>query len=425
MALNRYEAEYRSHELWALVRSVLERIEGARAGSPEQQDSLDRIRFVLGQLRGREDQPDLMVSRGMLDQAASSVAQVNASLRRWEANGGSPQYLLQAAGPQLDALLDAIRGWPSSRDSTMRAATKTLREFASNAASLVSQLREEVQAQSETISRMVGESAERLQRADQFQVHLERSTEEALARIDSARADLMAKANEIDKRSFEKESAQRVEFGDWLSRQEETFAELLEQAQILAKDSRDEAEKSADSVLGRIRELERQAKNLVGVIGVDSTSTDFGNYADAQRKAANRLRWGAIGAFVGAFVLFFVTYALVPFTADIPWQGVVLRSVASLALLAGGVYLARESAQHRREERETRATQLRLAALEPFVVNMSAKERSAIRASTANRVFGPAVIVAEEATTLELSEEQQKKLLEALTDAIAKIVSRS
>jgi hypothetical protein len=307
----------------------------------------------------------------------------------------------------------------------MRAATKTLREFAANATSLVSHLREEVQAQAETISRLAGESAERVERARQVQLDVERLSEEAFARIDSARADLLSKVNEIDKRAFEQESAQRVEFGDWLSKQEVAFAELVEQAQNLAKGSRDESEKSAESILSRIRELERQAKNLVGVIGVDSTSTDFGNYADAQRKAANRLRWGAIGAFVVAFGLFFVTYALVPFTSDIPWQGVVLRSVASLALLAGGVYLARESAQHRREERETRATQLRLAALEPFVVNMSAKERSAIRASTANRVFGQAVVVAEEATTLELTDEQQRKLLEALTDAIAKIVSRS
>lgn len=425
MALDRFEAEYRSHQLWPSVREALARIDGAKAGSPEQQDSLDRIRFVLAQLLDREDQPDLMVSRVMLDQAAVSVAQLNGSLRRWESNGGAVQYLAQASGPQLDAVLDAIKGWPTDKQGNLRAASRTLREFAANAESIVSELREQVRSQTDTLARLTEESAGFVERSRQMQLEAELAREEAFSRIESARSELLAKANEIEKRSFEKESSQRAEFNAWLLNQESTFGELLEQAQGLAKSSMDETERNAESVLGRIRELERQAKNLVGVIGVDSTSTDFGSYADTQRKAANLLRWGAISAFIAAFALFFVTYALVPFTADIPWQGVVLRSVASLALLAGGLYLARESAQHRREERETRATQLRLAALEPFVVNMSAKERSAIRASTANRVFGPAVAVAEEATTLELNDEQQKKLLEALTDAIAKIVARS
>lgn len=425
MGFERFDAEYRSHGLWPLVKDSLEQLAGAKAGSPDQQDALEKIRFVLSQLQAREEQPDLMVSKTSLDQAMASVAQLQGSLRRWRANGGSAQYLMQAAGPQLDAVIEAMRGWPSTRDSAAKGAARTIREFAANAEALIAGIRSEVETQATKLAQISRDSAERLEEVRRLEFHSEQASQEALARVDSARTELLSKVNEIEKRSFDQESAQRAEFAGWLSAQELALSNLLEQSDRQAKELREDAEKSANGVLGRIRELERQAKNLVGVIGVDGTSTDFGQYADAQRKSANWLRWGAVGAFVGAFALFFVTYALVPFTADIPWQGVVLRSVASLALLAGGLYLARESSLHRREERETRATQLRLAALEPFVVNMSAKERSVIRASTANRVFGPAVSVAEDAATTELSEDQQRKLLDALTEAIAKIVSRS
>lgn len=425
MGLSRYDSEYRSHPLWGLVREVLDRIEGAQAGSPDQQDGLEKIRFVLSQLQAREDQPDLLISRTSLDQAATSVDQLRASIRRWRDNGGNVQYLNQASGVQLDGVIDAMRGWPSNRDSAVRAASKTIREFAANADALVKQLREEVERQSASLIAISNESSERLERVMKLEVDSERATLDALGRIETARTELLTKLNEIEKRSFEQESTQRAEFAAWLATQESSFGELVEQARTLAQESRELAESSAEATVGRIRELEKQAKNLLGVIGVDGTSTDFALYADAQRKAANMLRWGAIVAFLAAFGLFFLTYGLVPFTADIPWQGVVLRSVASVALLAGGFYLARESGQHRREERETRATQLRLSALEPFVVNMSAKERSTIRASTAQRVFGPASAIAEEVTTMELSDDQQKKLLEALTDAIAKIVARA
>lgn len=425
MSLERFDSEYRSHGLWPVVRDVLERVKGAKAGSQDQSDLLEKIRYVFSQLQAREDEPDLLVSKVTLEQAMVSAGQVLSSLRRWEANGGSPQYLSQAAGPQLDGLVEAMKGWPFSRDASFKSASKTIREFGANADALVQRLRDEVERQSDVLTKVSSESAERLEKVHLLESESERAVQEALARIDAARSDLLSKVNEIEKRSFDQESTQRAEFADWVAAQEASFAHVMEQAASLAKETRDEGQKAAEGVLGRIRELERQAKNLVGVIGVDGTSTDFGNYADTQRKSANLLRWGAVFAFVGAFGLFFVTYAFVPFTADIPWQGVVLRSVASIALLAGGFYLARESGQHRREERETRATQLRLTALEPFVVNMSAKERSAIRASTASRIFGPAVLIAEEAGTLELNEDQQKKLLDALSDAIAKIVSRA
>lgn len=352
MGLERFDAEYRSHGLWPLVKDSLEQLAGAKAGSPDQQDALEKIRFVLSQLQAREEQPDLMVSKTSLDQAMASVAQLQGSLRRWRANGGSAQYLMQAAGPQLDAVIEAMRGWPSTRDSAAKGAARTIREFAANAEALIAGIRSEVETQATKLAQISRDSAERLEEVRRLEFHSEQASQEALARVDSARTELLSKVNEIEKRSFDQESAQRAEFAGWLSAQELALSNLLEQSDRQAKELREDAEKSANGVLGRIRELERQAKNLVGVIGVDGTSTDFGQYADAQRKSANWLRWGAVGAFVGAFALFFVTYALVPFTADIPWQGVVLRSVASLALLAGGLYLARESSLHRREERE-------------------------------------------------------------------------
>jgi hypothetical protein len=69
------------------------------------------------------------------------------------------------------------------------------------------------------------------------------------------------------------------------------------------------------------------------------------------------------------------------------WQQSVIRIIGAIALLGGGLYSARESAQHRRQARIAKSKQLDLKALDPFIVTLPESEQVAIKVSAARRLF--------------------------------------
>jgi flagellar basal body-associated protein FliL len=60
------------------------------------------------------------------------------------------------------------------------------------------------------------------------------------------------------------------------------------------------------------------------------------------------------------------------------------RALVTAAVAAVGAYAARESGQHRRQERDAKKVQLVLIALEPFIANLPEDSRDDNRAEAAN-----------------------------------------
>ena len=76
-----------------------------------------------------------------------------------------------------------------------------------------------------------------------------------------------------------------------------------------------------------MREHEEESRNVLSAVGVNSTATDYGAYANAQKEAANRWRIGAVIALSIAAAAFLVVAGapLFGFGGSSDWWEVVLQ----------------------------------------------------------------------------------------------------
>lgn len=145
---------------------------------------------------------------------------------------------------------------------------------------------------------------------------------------------------------------------------------------------------AAAATLEAIESTKVKVMKLAEALGTGAQSAGWGSYADQQRKAANWMLGGAIGAFLAAagFAAWLAVIAA-DTTVTLSWQRIVTKLAVTTAFGLVGGYLASQSGEHRHQERLARRRQLDLLALPLFIAELEDTDRNIIVKALAEAGF--------------------------------------
>lgn len=387
-----WEESYTGHPLWAAVDAALASLDTGCEQVPDfDHAEADRVRFVLNYVKELGESPQPLVSQATLDGCRAPVVTLTQVLDQWRV-GQEPSLLSDAASNRVDAVLDSLRGWPVAKDRYAKGVIAAAEGFVEASHNELDTLRGQVAGLNDELTSLREQleadraAAAAAATAVQQQVTaVETATDKQTTRLDDALNGLQA--------TFATAEAERA--AAHTTAMTEQAKEAADQRSDMEEDlDQDRAKWAglAQGALDDLGDLKKQAESLVNAVGLSATSTEYGKYAEQERKAANFWRWVAAVGFIAAFAAFLVML-LTGFgghiTGDTPWQVVVFKVTGSAGLLALGVYASRESSSHRKAERSAKSIQLDLAALEPFIANMSEEDKSTVRLGAALRLFVP------------------------------------
>lgn len=368
MSLDRLKQAYLSHAVWQQVGALAGMLEDApRPSTDAAGDQLDLTSLIVRTLQEHESNWTPFKLRSTLDALTQHLAQVTSYVQNW-INTQDPGHLQNLASYN-DAILTAIATWTTGRDRVLRSTINAAKDFQRDAAHEMQAIRQTIEDFHERTNAIVGEVQSLRSEYTAFTEGNRNQVSSQIERLDAALNDMgsrFSNAEENRRAAFESEQVDRQEeFADSLSKQME-----LGHAHIQA-----------------LKDHESQAQNLVNAVGFTATATDYGKYAEQERRAANVLRIAAILLILGGFGWLLLAAWVPVFRTNDFWQSAVVRIGGMTAIIAGGIYAARESAHHREQERNAKAKQLDLKALDPFVVKLPENQQDAIRGIAALRLF--------------------------------------
>lgn len=364
--------DYRSHTLWDVLDGAKERLEQVQDAGELDGDTerAEMVHAMLARLDGMRHSPDITITQGSLDAAVSHLQNLTSYLPNLE------PFFSSAYGPlTFESLARTVGAWPqpdaaelASLESEIAAVMSGLTKARGRLSTLNDKLTktdaaiEEYDAAQRTAAEnLVADVTSRVAEVDRNVNALGTTAETQKGRID--------KAIEGFQTDFTANESER----------ESTWT-----AHLAAQGN------AADAHMKRMAEYEAKSVKVLGSVGVNSTATDFGAYAGEQKKAATTWRRIAAIVFAAAGGWFIVSAPFWPWTwtsGESGWESALARLGVTAAVAGVGAYAARESSQHRREERRAKQVQLVLTALEPFIANLPAEEQKKIRSASAEAIF--------------------------------------
>lgn len=377
-----WEQSYLEHPLWPAVSGALAALDAGCQSSPDHdRGEANRLRWILTYLGELGVTAEPLVSQNSLDACHANVVALGQVLEQWQRDQ-VPALLSDAATSRVNAVLEAIRGWPVSKDRYAKGVIAAAEEFVTSANSEAATLRTLVADMTDQVAalraQLDGDRAASEQLAGTTQQQVDRQT----VRLDDALNGHQA--------TFAAAEAERANAHTtaMAAQAKEAAEQRSDIDRELEADRRGWATE-AQTALAHLAEKKKEVDDLVNAVAVTGTATEYRSYAKQEGDAADFWRWVAAGAFGLAFVVFLVMLLVVggSVTGETPWQLVVFKVTGSVGLLALGAYAARESTSHRKSERAAKSIDLDLAALEPFIVNMPENNKREIRLGAARRLF--------------------------------------
>ncbi|MFE5505046.1 hypothetical protein ACFQ73_20970 [Amycolatopsis japonica] len=375
MSITRRKQAYQDHAIWQMVDAIKVLISDAPPPQGEAgQDDLEYIQDVLSNLSEHRDNWNPLLRPQHLSALNGHLTNTQAYLQNWRGNSNDGH--LSEAVNQLVEIARITLTWPPVKDTYFKGVTNKSEAFQLETERRVEKFKDEIRElthEIESIRQDIQESRTSLssnqdQSNDQLQ-RLSDSVDSEIQRIDAAVGDMSSRfSSEVSER--------QASFSATLNESKNQFANFL-------ADQKQEGKGAIDN----LEALKKEAENLVDAVGLTATATDYGKYAESETKTANWLRLLALLFFSGSFLWLLLGHLIQPETAGNFWQMAGIRILGAIALLGGGIYSARESAQHRRQARIAKAKQLDLKALDPFIVTLPESEQFAIKASAARRLF--------------------------------------
>ncbi|GHE93044.1 hypothetical protein GCM10014715_56690 [Streptomyces spiralis] len=398
MGIERWDIQYKAHPVWSLVadlRSLLKSHE--ERVTPENRDHYDRLNMGLSYIAEIGQEPVMVVTGQALSALQQNLVNVQQHVNAWATGSGS-NYLVSAAEGYLDAAFDTVRTWPPSKDRYTRGLRAAATDFVTDAQNAIEGIRGKVEGLQNKINELTATTqagfSELLTEAQGNIQATQAEVEQLRSEVSSTTATVTAQSQRLDQAinsyqtSYSEAEASRSESHQ---RALEKFAEdtlsATEKARAQSEEALSAQKEAGQRIVDEVAALRDQAVELVNAVGLASTATEYGRYAEQERKSANSWRFGAVSVFACSFLIFLATLLVSHVDEKTPWQFMAVRFGGSLALLAGGVYMAKESSQHRQEERRAKSFQLDLAALDPFIVNLPPEQRESIKAAAASRLF--------------------------------------
>lgn len=331
---------------------------------------------MLGNFLGARNGLDPSVNYNVLDRVASHIQNVSEYFlsgdRFWLEGAlevGGPVYelaetlrtvpmtsrgRLSGLGRQAEETERALLNMARRSDHEMQA----VRERYEN---ILEELRAEAMLASEEIAKQQSEAEGRLQGLNES----------------------VSKANEMISLQLTRLDKSINNFSEQFSEEEQKRAERWKASLV---DTENQVKKHLEEMIKHEESSERVLQSL----GVKATVSSYSQYAKEQKQAADRWRGIAVGAFICAFAWFILSsfgIAAPETDGNSWWVPFVSKWGGTLAAAAVGAFAGRESGQHRREERDAKQVELSLAALDPFIANMSDATQEDLRTETARAIF--------------------------------------
>ncbi|MFD6029240.1 hypothetical protein ACFWE5_00890 [Cellulosimicrobium funkei] len=363
--------DYKSHALWGMldeVRSVLEHY-----SSPEFFDVDDprpeMLRALLARLKGMQDAPDITITQRSLGAMSELLTELLSYLPDL-----NPIFApFRRSEPLFDDIARLLGSWPQPGSARLTGLGSQL----SNLDGMLKEFRGQIAVSEEAIAeaRVRSDEYARQQRTEADR--LVREVESRIAEVDRAVTSLQAAAETQKGRIDDAINRFQGEFNVAETERRQEWENQLSDQEAMAKEH-----------LVRMGEREERSRKVLEAVGVNSTATSFGQYALEQSEAADRWRAVASWVFIAAGVWFIASSLpwLLPNGADL-WESALARLGVTAAVAGVGAYAARESSQHRREERKAKQVQLVLTALEPFIANLPEEQQNSVRLASAQAIF--------------------------------------
>jgi len=210
------------------------------------------------------------------------------------------------------------------------------------------------------------------------------------SRLNELKADEVALATKIDtekQRIAEAIATFITESDDTVQAQLALQQANFDQQNTLWRESDDAYRMQATQLLDQLRQHEESARKTVHATVAWTVATDYGKYARGQSIAAWICDVGAVVVGAGGLgAILFHLFTLDP-KADINVGLSFTRLAVSVAALGVAALLGRRGAQHHREARTAKRTDLALRKIGPFIADLPGDEQQLIVQEFTDRVF--------------------------------------
>lgn len=391
MSTERWRTEFNAHPLWSQVERATTFLDSREPEGEDEQDWADRLRVVLATVNARRDLPlPMLVPRSVMNALNDHVGTIVTQLTNW-AQGSGSQFLRDGALNPVDNVLQLLAQLPvPPKESELRAQAAALGELVSayreRADAALAQLKSEVETLREAVAERETELTAVQQQTAVEQTQLKSQLTELAAAIQSERTSLASLSTQQTEAFSRAETERATQFQANTKELQDQGAKLLQQVRESADGEAAKVKVAAEKLLEQLRSYEAEAKNVLNATGTTATATEYGTYADRERRAGWWLRVLAVLFSLGA-VAAAIVFIVESHGNKLSWQAVVLRFGATLAVLGAGAFCAAESRAHFKQERKFKRIQLDLAALGPFIVNLEAGEQKELRKAAAQRLF--------------------------------------
>lgn len=369
--------QYGAHGLWATLDDFHDVISGDLSGKDDaRRDSIRRLHSVsayLGSLRGLDP---ALVDAPSLDQINSDLTQardfVNSYLQDSDAN--ATLLTSNADTSALAAFNGACRTLPlPSSDMAVKAAHESANRYKDGMDAEVAALRDQIADLKQQITESGEERAADAQKSSEALSDLQAKITEGEQQVATQTTQLQEQI-ETQRASFSEEAMQRAD----------TFKASEKARDQETANDREAQNTEAAALISDLRAKREQAAALLKATSDDVISGDYREWATKQGKTASR--WNTVAIMIGLLTVAALVWIVLGATNDSVQFLVSKSSVGVIGLIVAG-YAARQATEHRAEERTANRLALDLAALDPFLENVS--DPQIIRTEIAKRVFVP------------------------------------
>lgn len=369
--------QYEAHSFWATLDNFKDVVSGDLAGEDDaRRGSIRRLHSVatyLDSLRGLEP---ALVDASSLDQINSDLTQardaVNSYLQDTDANAA--MLTSNADTAALAAFNNASRTLPSPpSDSAVEAAHDSANRYKDSLDAEVAALREQITDLKGQLTESGEERAADAQKANEDLAELQAKITEGEQQVATQTSQLQEQI-ETQRTSFTEEAKQR----------EAAFKASEQTRDEASADDRKAQTTEAAALIAELQAKRDQAAALLKATADDVISGNYREWATKQGKTASN--WNIVTISIGLLTVGALVWVVLGASNDSVQFLVSKSSVGIIGLIVAG-YAARQAAEHRAEERTANRLALDLAALDPFLENVSEPEK--IRTEIAKRVFVP------------------------------------
>jgi len=342
---------YNAHALWSRVGEARALINSLALNPDDraEQDALAYIGMVIELLerRRKETEPG-EVEPSMLEETGAAVADWVGYLQMVRDETWTAQQVV----PYADAVVRSLAHWPPLKPA----------QYLSG-----------IHASVESFNRKIGDALDRV--SEQIQ-----STNAALETLQTEQGSLEASIASEKQRISEA-------IADFKTTSTAAIDSLIEEQRSRWSDAEAAYRERADDLLAKLTAHEEAARKTVHATTALVVATDYGRYARNKTWAAwiCDIAAALVGA-AGVGAILFHLFTIDP-DADSNIGLSLTRLAASLGALGVAALLGRRGAQHHREARAAKRTDLALRRVGPFIADLPKEEQELIVLDVTDRVF--------------------------------------